>query len=217
MKWILCQWKIACKPCWQKEKECDGMNIQRILRSIKDSLKRIVTPFNRKMRGVFSQIRERRISINGQKDDYGYLEDKSFRDKIRKIRINIDSKVFYMVFIIVASLFCILVSQISPDSRFRTWYQRIKNEPVISKGIQLTDNKGITEQENGTFLTYYRFQGFGATDPNDIDPNAPMIALTFDDGPNPASTQRILDILNANYSHATFLWWEQMQKIIRIR
>lgn len=37
-----------------------------------------------------------------------------------------------------------------------------------------------------------------------IDKNKPMIALTFDDGPNNATTSRILDILEANNSVATF-------------
>ena len=37
-----------------------------------------------------------------------------------------------------------------------------------------------------------------------IDPNKPIIALTFDDGPSRASTQRILDVLSDNNSSATF-------------
>lgn len=37
-----------------------------------------------------------------------------------------------------------------------------------------------------------------------IDKNKPMIALTFDDGPNNATTNRILDILEQNNSVATF-------------
>ena len=58
--------------------------------------------------------------------------------------------------------------------------------------------------ETGELLTHYRFESFGATDPDEVDVNAPMIALTFDDGPNPSNTARILDVLSANYSHATF-------------
>lgn len=177
------------------------MNIQKIFKRAKDSLRRTVIPFNRKIRERFSR-HDRGFLINRKRDEYGYLEEKSFRDKIRKI--NIDSKVFYTVFIVVASLFCIIISQISPDSRFRTWYHSLKNKPVISKGIQLTGEKSVIDQQTGTFLTYYRFQGFGESDPTHIDSKAPMIALTFDDGPNPSSTQRILDVLNANYSHATF-------------
>jgi len=37
-----------------------------------------------------------------------------------------------------------------------------------------------------------------------IDPTKPMIALTFDDGPNPKVTNKILDILKKNNSRATF-------------
>lgn len=37
-----------------------------------------------------------------------------------------------------------------------------------------------------------------------IDSSKPMIALTFDDGPNKGSTERILDVLENNGVHATF-------------
>lgn len=37
-----------------------------------------------------------------------------------------------------------------------------------------------------------------------IDPKKPMIALTFDDGPNYKTTNKILDILKNNNSNATF-------------
>lgn len=37
-----------------------------------------------------------------------------------------------------------------------------------------------------------------------IDPNKPMVALTFDDGPNPIATPRILDTLEKHKSVATF-------------
>lgn len=37
-----------------------------------------------------------------------------------------------------------------------------------------------------------------------IDPNRPMVALTFDDGPSPKNTPRILDALNRNDAKATF-------------
>ncbi len=39
---------------------------------------------------------------------------------------------------------------------------------------------------------------------NDIDPQKPMIALTFDDGPNAESTLSILDTLKAHNARATF-------------
>lgn len=37
-----------------------------------------------------------------------------------------------------------------------------------------------------------------------IDPNLPMVALTFDDGPYPAVGNRIMDILEANQAKGTF-------------
>lgn len=37
-----------------------------------------------------------------------------------------------------------------------------------------------------------------------IDPTKPMVALTFDDGPRPSVTNRILDTLAETNSHATF-------------
>lgn len=40
--------------------------------------------------------------------------------------------------------------------------------------------------------------------PPDVDPAAPMVALTFDDGPLVGPTDRILDILEANGARATF-------------
>lgn len=39
--------------------------------------------------------------------------------------------------------------------------------------------------------------------PNEIDPNRPMLALTFDDGPS-KHTEKLLDILKEYNSHATF-------------
>lgn len=38
----------------------------------------------------------------------------------------------------------------------------------------------------------------------DLDPSKPMIALSFDDGPNKSSTSRILDTLESNNGSATF-------------
>jgi peptidoglycan/xylan/chitin deacetylase (PgdA/CDA1 family) len=37
-----------------------------------------------------------------------------------------------------------------------------------------------------------------------IDPTKPMIAITFDDGPNPSTTNAMLDALEENYARATF-------------
>ncbi|KYC88120.1 hypothetical protein B4140_1296 [Bacillus amyloliquefaciens] len=37
-----------------------------------------------------------------------------------------------------------------------------------------------------------------------VDPNQKVVALTFDDGPNPATTNQILDSLKKYKGHATF-------------
>jgi len=37
-----------------------------------------------------------------------------------------------------------------------------------------------------------------------IDPDKPMVCLTFDDGPNPSTTNKLLDALEKNDAHATF-------------
>lgn len=41
-------------------------------------------------------------------------------------------------------------------------------------------------------------------EPNPIDPSKPMIAITYDDGPNWGSTERILNVLKAHNAKATF-------------
>lgn len=41
-------------------------------------------------------------------------------------------------------------------------------------------------------------------EPGKIDPNKPMIAVTYDDGPNFGSTERILNVLKQNNAKATF-------------
>lgn len=119
-------------------------------------------------------------------------------------RLIADRRILYPGFIVVVSLLCIISAELSPHGRMRMWYYNLTHKEIINKGIQYTDMEAETEKGIGRFLTYYRFQKFGASNPNEVDVNAPMVALTFDDGPNPENTKRILDVLNANYSHATF-------------
>ena len=113
-----------------------------------------------------------------------------------------NSWLLYLIYIVVVSVFCILLAQMSHGSTLRIWYYRMTHNEVIGKGIQHSANP--IDSQNGVFLTYYRYQSFGASNPEEIDVNAPMVAITFDDGPNPESTQRILDVLGSNYSRATF-------------
>lgn len=100
------------------------------------------------------------------------------------------------------AVICIVAAQLAPGSAFRKWYAEKMHKEVINKGVQYETQ--TQETQYGTFLTHYRFQAFGATNPEEVDPSAPMVALTFDDGPNPDYTQRILAVLCDNYSRATF-------------
>lgn len=177
------------------------MDIQKILGKVKRTLKRTMKPFYKKIKGIISGFRDKSILINRKENDYGYLDENLKR---RNRKININRKVFYTGYVIIVSLFCIIITQILPNSKVRAWYRNLTNKPVINKSVQYTEDDSGVAKDKGTFLTYYRFQSFGASDPNDVDTDAPMVAFTFDDGPNPSNTQRILDVLNANYSHATF-------------
>lgn len=59
-------------------------------------------------------------------------------------------------------------------------------------------------------LFIMQFQVYGETisqidqEERKIDPNKPMVALTFDDGPSEKYTPEILDVLKSNYSLGTF-------------
>lgn len=59
-----------------------------------------------------------------------------------------------------------------------------------------TTEESVTEtiDENAPFIDYDL----------EIDPDKPMIALTYDDGPDPDSSAVILDTLEENHAHATF-------------
>lgn len=110
--------------------------------------------------------------------------------------------VFYPIFIIVVSLMCILPAE-KETHKFRKWCYDLTHTQLINKGIEFGEREASLK-ETEHFLTYYRFIEFGASNPQEVDVNAPMVALTFDDGPNPDYTKRIIDVLNANYSRATF-------------
>lgn len=116
--------------------------------------------------------------------------------KQRQIRL-------YTFFIIFASAACILMAEGAKKSNVSGWLSSLTHKNVINKGIEPMEHN-TAHMSSGTLVTNYRFQEFGASDPNEVDLNAPMIALTFDDGPNPDSTKRILEVLSDNYSHATF-------------
>ncbi len=69
----------------------------------------------------------------------------------------------------------------------------------------------VTYDQSQNFLNFFfKDKNFIATIiplleiPKEIDENAPMIALTFDDGPSAKFTMEILNALNEHDSHATF-------------
>lgn len=120
-------------------------------------------------------------------------------------RKKLENKHIYILYVVTATTVCFLAAQFAPGSSLQSWYYNLVHREIINKAIQYTaDDRNGEEIHKGIFLTHYRYQAFGPTNPEEADMNAPMIALTFDDGPNPDYTQRILDTLCANYSHATF-------------
>lgn len=114
----------------------------------------------------------------------------------------VEQRKLYTSFVIGTSLLCILLAEISQANSFRGWYYNLINKDIINKSVEYAD--GDKSGQYGSFLTYYRYNAFGASNPEEVDVNAPMVALTFDDGPNPEYTNRILTVLTDNYSHATF-------------
>ena len=121
------------------------------------------------------------------------------RKMIRRFGVN---PVIYISYIVAVTALCMVFVQFAPGSGIRRWYYKLTHKATINKACerQVEEDKPVA----GTFLTKYRYRQFGATDPNVVDPNAPMIAFTFDDGPTNESTERILAALEANYSKATF-------------
>lgn len=109
----------------------------------------------------------------------------------------------YISFVIIAGIVCIFMAEVAGRGRLSEWIYNLSGKDVVNKAIE--GGRGDSSpMVTGTIMTKYRFQEFGESNPNDIDTGAPMIALTFDDGPHQENTKRILDVLTANYSHATF-------------
>lgn len=125
--------------------------------------------------------------------------------KILKQIKNLNNRYVYIIYVVVVTTICLFAAQFAPGGRFRNWYYDLINKPNINKEIEYAvEDRDGQEMNQGAFLTYYRYETFGATNPEEVDENVPMVALTFDDGPNPDYTGRILEVLKANYSRATF-------------
>ncbi|MGN0436979.1 MAG: polysaccharide deacetylase family protein [Lachnospiraceae bacterium] len=110
--------------------------------------------------------------------------------------------VLYPTFVIFACLFCLLATQFAKGSPFRIWLFELTHKEIVDKGVAVEED--VEKGDVGMFLTKYRYQSFGATNPAEVDVTAPMVALTFDDGPSENATGRILKVLEDNYSRATF-------------
>lgn len=61
------------------------------------------------------------------------------------------------------------------------------------------EEKDVLKKDVSEYLNNGWKRGSG-----NIDPDKPMVCLTFDDGPNPATTNKLLDALEENDAHATF-------------
>lgn len=142
--------------------------------------------------------------MNADKLIYRWI-GKSCR-KIKRLfrRLQRNQRQVSLIFVVVVTCICIMAAEVSPQGRMKMWYYQLTHQEIVNKGIAHSADNQDESCEKGQFLTYYRHITFGAADPDTVDPSAPMVAFTFDDGPNPEYTQRILDVLNANYSHATF-------------
>ncbi len=115
-----------------------------------------------------------------------------------------EQKRVYIGFVLIVSVMCILAAEVLQVNGFRNWYYNLIQREKIEKSIQYKEMAEGKTGDYGSFVTYYRFEKFGATNPKQVDTTAPMVALTFDDGPNPEYTGRILQVLEENYSHASF-------------
>lgn len=76
---------------------------------------------------------------------------------------------------------------------------RVIKEPQNGSRKMMYDNqrKLITDERYLSYPTSYVLNRYGAT-------NEKQLALTFDDGPDPVYTPKILDILKETHTHATF-------------
>lgn len=88
--------------------------------------------------------------------------------------------------------------------------KNFNNFSMSEEGVTFYFTKGtvVSEAEGEIAVTigYDELQGVirDEISVRDLDPNKPMVALTYDDGPYPASSNRILDCLEENGVVATF-------------
>lgn len=92
--------------------------------------------------------------------------------------------------------------QVLQGTKFSPWYKNGEIAGIYGKGTHISGlvlslrKKGESPLDN--------FTEINLANPSNIDPNKPMIALTYDDGPSSLLTPKLLDILEENSAKATF-------------
>ena len=102
----------------------------------------------------------------------------------------------------------------------------LQNQRKAGKGWLTLEGKKYYLGNSGARVTgeqfikgrWYYFDRKGVYHPekkpdNQVNPNKPMLALTFDDGPSPF-TERLLRCLKQNNARATFLWLAAVSETI---
>ena len=123
-----------------------------------------------------------------------------------------NNKVRILVASIVIALIVIIVGVFIGNNELK---DNSNKESVTSNDNSTTDqNETQSSSETTTTIEETTIETETQTEPqttthqgisdNDIDPNKPMIALTFDDGPDGLRTGKLLDALEQNGVRATF-------------
>ena len=73
-----------------------------------------------------------------------------------------------------------------------------------TKTIDYSKNKEYIALTDPNIPSLYQKEPLTVEKTKEIDPDKPMVALTFDDGPNPNTTPQLLDTLKKYNAHATF-------------
>lgn len=108
-------------------------------------------------------------------------------------------KIIKLQYFIIISLLFFLLGTIFRGRYFCMWYENNKNELSMNK--ETIYEKDTKKESNEKELLNEKFsQELNKRGNN----NQPMIAFSFDDGPNPKNTKRILNALNQYGYHATF-------------
>ena len=56
----------------------------------------------------------------------------------------------------------------------REYLYELTHREIMDKGIQYAETENNISAEIGNFLTYYRYEKFGASDPATVDAEAPI-------------------------------------------